>query len=275
MEPILRMHCRPSEAPRVAVPVGARSTGSHHVPKGWSGPAPRAKNSVQVFWGVAGRGHVRVEGRALPVGPGDVVVVYPGERFQHQAPDEEWHCRWWTMDGPLCVETVRAYGLGPPWPRAAGVCPDDLLDMLELQIAEVGLACEYAAAATVHDLLSHLAARFADVHEKPSSLVDRAVELLHEEYADPDLTVTRVAERLGTHRSRLSREFRGRTGLPPQRYLAALRLQRGITMLHHTALNVNEIARAVGYDNPAYFTRCVTRAMGQSPKELRRSQAAP
>jgi len=59
-------------------------------------------------------------------------------------------------------------------------------------------------------------------------------------------------------------------GLPPQRYLEELRLQRGAQFLRSTALRIQEIAEKIGYASAFYFTTRFRKKFGQSPSVYRR-----
>lgn len=63
---------------------------------------------------------------------------------------------------------------------------------------------------------------------------------------------------------------RKQTGMPPTAYLIRLRLQRAMELLMREHLNVAETARAVGYDDPFYFSRLFRKHMGIPPSALSR-----
>jgi AraC-like DNA-binding protein len=59
------------------------------------------------------------------------------------------------------------------------------------------------------------------------------------------------------------------TGLTPIDYVVTLRIVRARELLASTTLSIGEIARAVGYDDPAYFSRLFARRVGESPSRFR------
>ena len=67
--------------------------------------------------------------------------------------------------------------------------------------------------------------------------------------------------------------FHQRTGFSPLEYLTRLRLNHASQLMAETALSIAEIARAVGYEDPLYFSRLFRRKMGVSPTEFRQSKA--
>lgn len=55
----------------------------------------------------------------------------------------------------------------------------------------------------------------------------------------------------------------------PMKYLADIRLERSAELLIQTALQIKEIASAVGYSDPLYFTKSFSKKYGMPPKKYR------
>lgn len=67
-----------------------------------------------------------------------------------------------------------------------------------------------------------------------------------------------------------TRRFREATGFTPMEYLEKLRIHRAQDLLiSHPQMRLNEIARVVGYDDPAYFSRVFRKCSGTSPRLYR------
>ncbi|WP_223860804.1 helix-turn-helix transcriptional regulator [Spirosoma validum] len=52
-------------------------------------------------------------------------------------------------------------------------------------------------------------------------------------------------------------------------YLRTLRLQKAGALLKQSSLSVAEVAYAVGFDNPRYFSRVFSEEKGGSPSSFR------
>jgi AraC-like DNA-binding protein len=63
--------------------------------------------------------------------------------------------------------------------------------------------------------------------------------------------------------------FRRLTGYPPVEHFLRLKIQRACQLLDTTELRVNEVAVAVGWDDPFYFSRFFKKITGQSPRAYR------
>jgi AraC-like DNA-binding protein len=98
--------------------------------------------------------------------------------------------------------------------------------------------------------------------------------LLERHFADPDLTVDRVARRLRVSRRYVENLF-AREGHSPAAYLRALRVDHAQAMLAASAtLTVTEAARLSGFNDAATFRRAFRRAKGLPPDAWRRRQRA-
>ena len=77
---------------------------------------------------------------------------------------------------------------------------------------------------------------------------------------------------LGRSYAHIERCFKRHFGMSPEKYLAGIRMDRAQEMLLETSLNVAEIADALGYDDPGYFSRLFSRRTGLSPANFRNSR---
>ncbi len=74
-----------------------------------------------------------------------------------------------------------------------------------------------------------------------------------EHYADPELSISAIAEAFGVSTARLSLSFKERNRVSPNEYLAILRVERSKQLLTETELSIKEIAVNVGYYDASSF----------------------
>ena len=96
-----------------------------------------------------------------------------------------------------------------------------------------------------------------------------ALRALHQAPAAP-WTLATLAERIGSSRSALADCFTRVVGQPPMQYLARWRMQLASRQLSDSGSKVSAIARQVGYESEAAFSRAFKRWVGVAPAEWRR-----
>lgn len=84
-----------------------------------------------------------------------------------------------------------------------------------------------------------------------------------------DLSLVRLAEQVYLNPSYLSRLFKQVTGVNLSDFIESARVKHAKKLLEKDGLRVNEIARRVGYDTAASFTRFFRKSTGVSPQEYR------
>ncbi|MBI4026949.1 MAG: helix-turn-helix transcriptional regulator [Verrucomicrobia bacterium] len=260
------MLLRPSRTPSVALPLAARSVGHNwHLPHKHS--VTKRLDFVQVLWGIRGTGVIVMEGIERRLGPGQLGLYFPGNEHHYFSLDEPWEVRWWTMDGPLAASNTAALGLATGRIYQAGPAPDTLFRKLERAMRDVSPAGEYRASTLAYELLVQ-AAR-GRIRTATDQAVLEAVDIIHARWSDPRLGVGEIARQLRMHRSMLARRFRAALGVAPINYLINLRVQNALNRLKAHSQPVNEVAYGCGWTDPHYFSRCIRRATGLSPKEFR------
>ena len=105
-----------------------------------------------------------------------------------------------------------------------------------------------------------------------ATLLRDALEVMETSYAQP-LEVDDVARRVLTSRRQLQRVFTEVHGSTFRSTLRSIRLARAQELLR-TSMPIAEVARSVGYTQPAQFAKAFRRAFDESPTEYRTRQAA-
>ena len=90
---------------------------------------------------------------------------------------------------------------------------------------------------------------------------------MHKRIAEP-LKLKEYASLLGLSEGRFCHLFKDVMGKSPHAYILELRLTRAYEMLLERNYNVSEIAYAVGFSDPLYFSRIFKKRFGISPKEI-------
>ncbi|MBI9107445.1 MAG: AraC family transcriptional regulator [Spirochaetales bacterium] len=93
--------------------------------------------------------------------------------------------------------------------------------------------------------------------------VTRALAYMDRNYTT-DISVTDLADFVHMSRSGFSRQFKRETGYSPQTYLIEIRLQQAEYLLSST-MTIKEIARASGFNDEYYFSRCFKKKYSISP----------
>ncbi|MBY0284583.1 MAG: AraC family transcriptional regulator [Sphingomonas sp.] len=98
--------------------------------------------------------------------------------------------------------------------------------------------------------------------------IGRAIALIHRE-PGKHWTVAMLAAEIGMSRTRFAVLFQEMIGVGPISYVIEWRLQKANAQLFTTCKSIPEIARGIGYNNPADFTRAFVQRFGQTPVEFR------
>ncbi|MGN0213187.1 MAG: substrate-binding domain-containing protein [Muribaculaceae bacterium] len=101
------------------------------------------------------------------------------------------------------------------------------------------------------------------------SFAARLRDVLQTHLCDPQLDVDMIAQHLGMSRAGLYRKVKALTGQSAVELIRESRLKRAHSMLTRGNQTVSEIAYAVGFSSPAYFTKCYKDYFGHTPKNIK------
>ncbi|MCK9330785.1 MAG: response regulator [Candidatus Cloacimonetes bacterium] len=96
-------------------------------------------------------------------------------------------------------------------------------------------------------------------------LSDRVAHYIEGHYSESDLSLGMIAAAVCANPAYVSTRFREDTGETVIEHLNSFRLDKSADLLQATSMEIQEIANAVGFTNPLYFSRCFRKKYGVSP----------
>ncbi|MBR2440374.1 MAG: helix-turn-helix transcriptional regulator [Lentisphaeria bacterium] len=101
-----------------------------------------------------------------------------------------------------------------------------------------------------------------------SKLIQQAKFFITQNYAS-EITLEQTSVKLGISPSYLSRLFQREFGVSFSTYLTTIRLENAVSLLHHTALQIAEIAYRCGFKDSSYFIKIFRQHYGKTPGNFR------
>ncbi len=252
-------------------------TGHFHQKSGYSAWRDRGTNDWLLIYTVSGKGRFGYPGGELIAEPGDWVLLRPGTLHDYgvESSLKDWDLLWahfqarthwlpllrWPAahqglmrlqiaDAAVATRAVDRFFQAHQ--LAIGAQPSrDMLAMNALE--EVLLWCDQS---------NSLGPRAID--PRVQSAMNYLVQNLHEK-----LTLNSAADFVGLSVSRFSHLFKAETGRTPQQFLESQRLDRAAQLLQRTNFSIKQIAMAVGFDSPFYFSLRFKAKLKASPKAYR------
>ncbi|MBU0713897.1 MAG: helix-turn-helix transcriptional regulator [Verrucomicrobia bacterium] len=103
--------------------------------------------------------------------------------------------------------------------------------------------------------------------DRSEHLANEARKLLQQPISQKQ-SIQEILQTLGRSYAHLCRIFRKIYSATPIEYLNAVRIENAKSLLRNPRRNVSEVARAVGFNDPQYFSRVFRRYTGVSPRDF-------
>jgi AraC-like DNA-binding protein len=233
------------------------------------GPRERVLPTHQLVFVSRGTG-VAIDprsGNEWPVEAPAVLWQFPGVPHSYFPSRTGWDEHWVLFGGASAsvVEDLSAASPARPvvpllyWPRRV----DDLFATLHELHGAAGRRALFRAAIAVQELVLEAVAA--------STAEDGDLDILQRFVAgwSDRLSMAQRARRLGVSVRTLRKIVAAETGQSPIDLLTETRLAHARSMLVETSLDVATIAREVGFDDPAFFSRQFSRKVGIPPSTFR------
>lgn len=127
-----------------------------------------------------------------------------------------------------------------------------------------------------HFYLSSYVNEFSEVNslskyreEKEEQFLNQLREIIENDIQNNQLNADYLSSKIGVSQSQLYRKLKALVGETPNTFIRNIRLQKSLTLLKSTDLNISEIAYELGFTNPSYFSKSFHKKYGKSPLAYR------
>ena len=103
--------------------------------------------------------------------------------------------------------------------------------------------------------------------------VQKLLEMLENDCGS-SMSLSSAAEKLGLSSVYLGKIFKRVTGVNYVQYLTDLRMEKAKVMLLQDGVRIQDVAEALGYSQPHYFSKIFKQTTGMSPSEYVRSRGS-
>lgn len=103
-------------------------------------------------------------------------------------------------------------------------------------------------------------------NQKDSEFLEKAIETVHKNLDNSNFKVGEFIKVMGVSRSLLHKKLSSLTNQSATEFINHIRMQKASQLLKIGNKNISEVAYAVGYSDPKYFSRLFSKHFGQSPK---------
>ncbi len=92
-------------------------------------------------------------------------------------------------------------------------------------------------------------------------------QVLNKYLLDSSFTASDFAKILNVSRMQLHRKLKATTGLSTTEFIRSQRLKKATEIIKRSNITISEVCYEVGFNNPAYFSKCFKEVFGCSPTE--------
>ena len=234
---------------------------------------PAVRDHYLIHYVISGKGTLVSSGTAYPVERGDLFFIAPARIVSYTADREDpWEYCWVGFNG---TEADRLVGL-TDFAREGPVLHYTNHDHLKRLLLNIynshgnNPSNEMKMSGFLYLFLSELVSsnelRSAGRYSSEHSYLEKAMRYIQRNYCEM-ISVDNIAEFAGISRSHLYRIFMKNTGMSPNEFLSAYRINKACGLLRSSDLKINEIASSVGFQDQLYFSRVFKKNKGVSPSK--------
>lgn len=239
------------------------------------GPATRPHYLFHFI--LSGKGSYFVGKNRYALSAGQGFLISPGISTTYTADTKEpWTYCWFGFDGYEAKSILKDCGLSEQNPIYTAENPSAIqTEMMTLiQLFEKSDVQKYLVLSQLYRLFSQMSCHTAIEKEQSENVYfEKAVEFILNGYSY-DLKIQDVASHIGIDRTYLYKIFVRESGVSPQQYLIAVRLNAACHLLSGTGLTITEVAYSCGFKDAPAFNKHFKKRYHMTPAEYRKNKIA-
>ena len=108
-----------------------------------------------------------------------------------------------------------------------------------------------------------------EIVDTDQEMMEQLMQYLESHISDQDLKIEDMADAVNLGRTVFYGKIKSIVGMAPFDFLRHIRMQRAEDLISRSQMNISEVAYAVGFTDPKYFTKCFKKETGMTPTEYR------
>lgn len=213
---------------------------------------------------VEGEGTVVLGGDRLPYRPGTLIFGFRYEKLTVECEDIPVYL-YVSFQGARADELFRRFDI-----RQNNRAFDGFDGLVPLWSESLSRADEQTIDLAAESVLLYTFSRLGGVAEEQNGLIHRILSMSEEQFTDPELSLTTIADKLSYNAKYLSHTFKQKMGMPYSEYLRTLRIKYAVSLFDHGLDSVKNVALLSGFSDPLYFSSVFKKHTGLSPSDYKR-----
>lgn len=218
----------------------------------------------------SGEGFIKIDGKLTHIGADTVYLLCAGTDHEYYSdPDNPWEKVFINLGGKLAATLPFEFGLS----KQGAYSGDGMWDIFEqisaLVNREAAVDDEAELIGSFTEAVSRLSRRSAEAcHNSDAARIKAFID------ANTGRIVSNeeLAELIYRSRDYCIKHFYAEYGITPYDYQLANKIYAAKNLLKNTAMSIADIAEAIGYSDPQYFSGLFKSKVGISPREYRKSR---
>ena len=226
---------------------------------------PFVRKYVCVQLAFKGEAVLKTEGKAYHLTPGTLFVTFPYQKYE-LADSKNFTFLYITFDGDAAIKLLSQFGIDKD--HAVYTDFGHLTDFWMTSIRRVNPSNILVLTESVLlYTLSYVGQHRSESEAYTSRDFDGIVEYIDNNFADPELSVSKVADIFDFSGKYLSALFVKNMNMKFTEYLTKIRMEQAEKMLQAEKIPIAELARKCGYTDAFYFSRVFKNHMGVPPSQ--------
>lgn len=212
-----------------------------------------------------GNAVLQVDGKRYPLAPGTLFFTQPHQSYELVDSDKFTYL-YITFDGLGAAPLLEQFGIS----KERFVFPN-FGHLTEFWMNSIRRANPGNIQVLTESVLLHTLS-FIEKNDKPQDVrvsreFDEILQYIHNNFADPELSIAKTADIFGFSKKYFSALFAKNMQTNFTDYLAEIRIKHATDLLQQNKLSVSELAEKCGYADPLYFSKVFKKITGVSPSK--------
>ena len=210
-----------------------------------------------------GNGVIVIDDQEFPFSPGYLIFGYKKEIYFVKS-ESTCEIMYISFDGSRADTLFKRFGIDKNNRLFKGF--DGLIPLWHDSVTR---ASEQNIDLASESILLYTISRLENHTDEQSGLVKKIIEITENNFSDPDLSITSIAESLSYNSKYLSHIFKKQMVVGYSEYLRNYRINYAVSLLNFGIDSVKNIAFLSGFSDPLYFSNVFKKVVGISPKDYK------